>query len=129
MALRAAIDTNRITDLLRGDAELSDWLGRCEQLFVPLFVLAEIKAGFLGGSRPHQNEALLRRFLDKPNVTLLLPDHDTAEGYAHLWVQLRHGGQPIPAHDIWIAALALQHNLVLVTRDRHFAAIPQLVLA
>lgn len=127
--MRAAIDTHRITDLLRGDTELSEWLSQCEQIFVPLFVLAEARAGFLGGSRPHENEALLSRLLSKPNVTLLFPDRDTAEGYARLWVQLRRAGQPIPTNDIWIAALALQHNLTLVTRDRHFAAIPQLVLA
>ncbi|HEV8045487.1 MAG TPA: PIN domain-containing protein [Rubrobacter sp.] len=33
---------------------------------------------------------------------------------------MRRIGRPIPENDIWIAATALQHGLVLVTRDSHF---------
>jgi predicted nucleic acid-binding protein len=32
----------------------------------------------------------------------------------------------IPAHDIWIAALAAQHNLLLFSRDNHFEHLPQI---
>jgi tRNA(fMet)-specific endonuclease VapC len=37
-------------------------------------------------------------------------------------------GQPIPENDIWIAALARQHELTLVTRDKHFADVESLVV-
>ncbi|MEM9153339.1 MAG: VapC toxin family PIN domain ribonuclease, partial [Cyanobacteria bacterium P01_F01_bin.3] len=33
---------------------------------------------------------------------------------------LRVKGRPLPENDIWIAALALQYDLVLVTHDAHF---------
>jgi tRNA(fMet)-specific endonuclease VapC len=40
--------------------------------------------------------------------------------------QLRRQGMPIPTNDMWIAALVLQHSLVLCARDAHFEALPQL---
>jgi tRNA(fMet)-specific endonuclease VapC len=125
--VRVALDTNRLTDLLRGDAALAERLAACEEVRIPLIVLAEIMAGFYGGTRQRRNEALLRRFLAKPTVALLLPGRETAEQYAHLYVQLKRAGTPVPDNDLWIAALALEHELVLITRDRHFARIPQLL--
>ena len=38
----------------------------------------------------------------------------------------REKGQPIPENDIWIAAIAQQHDLTLVTKDAHFNAIDHL---
>jgi len=122
-----ALDTNRLTDLFRGDAELADRLGQCDEVWIPLVVLAEMKAGFLGGSQQSRNEAVLRAFLAKPTVGILLPARETAEHYARLFVQLKRAGTPIPDNDLWIAALALEHDLQLITRDEHFEQVPQLL--
>jgi predicted nucleic acid-binding protein len=46
-----------------------------------------------------------------------------------LFVQLKRAGTPVPDNDLWIAALALQHDLLLITRDKHFESIPQLLRA
>ncbi len=129
MEVRVALDTNRLTDLFQGDAELADRLGECDEVWLPLMVLAEIKAGFLGGSQQHRNEVLLQSFLARPTVRILLPARETAEHYARLFVQLKRAGTPVPDNDLWIAALALQHDLTLITRDRHFMCIPQLLQA
>jgi len=127
--MRAALDTNRMTDLFQGDKELADRLGVCEEVWIPLIVLAEIKAGFYGGNQRHRNEVLLQRLLAKKTVGVLLPGRETAEQYARLFVQLKRAGTPVPDNDLWIAALALEHDLWLITRDRHFRSIPQLLLA
>lgn len=127
--MRVALDTNRLTDLFRGDAALAERLGECDEVWLPLMVLAEIQAGFYGGSEQHRNEVLLRSFLIRPTAGVLLPARETAEFYARLFVQLKRAGTPIPDNDLWIAALALQHDLVLITRDRHFESIPQLLRA
>ena len=127
MEVRVALDTNRLTDLFQGDSELADRLGECDEVWIPLMVLAEIKAGFYGGSQQHRNEILLRNLLAKPTVDILLPARETAEHYARLFVQLRRAGTPIPDNDLWIAALILEHDLVLITRDRHFDSVPQLL--
>jgi len=125
--VRVALDTTRLTDLFRGDAELADRLGECDEVWIPLMVIAEIKAGFHGGSRQHRNELLLQTFLAKPTVGILLPGRDTAEHYGRLFVQLKRAGTPIPDNDLWIAALVLQHDLPLITRDGHFESVPQLL--
>ena len=129
MEVRIALDTNRITDLFRGDEELAEQLGLCDEVWIPLIVLGEIKAGFHGGTQQRRNEILLRRLLAKSTVGVLLPDQETTEQYARLFVQLKRAGTPVPDNDLWIAALALQHNLLLVTPDRHFDRIPQLMTA
>ena len=127
--MRVALDTNRLTDLFQGDAALAERLGLCDEVWIPLVVLAEIKAGFLGGTERHRNEILLRKLLSKTTVGVLLPDRETAEHYARLFVQLKRAGTPVPDNDLWIAALALQHDLLLITRDKHLESIPQLLRA
>ena len=126
--MRIALDSNRLTDLLKGDAQLGERLGACDEVWIPLIVLGEIKAGFQGGTHGDRNEALLQRFLAKPTVSVLLPGRETAEHYARLFVQLKRAGTPIPDNDLWIAALAVEHDLTLITRDRHFGRVPQLPL-
>lgn len=126
MEVKLAVDTSRLSDLFRGDRELAIRLGRCEQVMVPLMVVAELKAGFALGSRAAQNEAVLLKFLARPTVYVLCPDLETTDQYARLFDQLKRAGTPIPTNDLWIAALTLQHQAVLVARDRHFDSIPQL---
>jgi tRNA(fMet)-specific endonuclease VapC len=81
----------------------------------------------LWGSQRHKNQFLLQAFLAKRTVGILFPDRYTAEQYARLFVQLKRAGTPIPDNDLWIAALSLQHQLTLITRDQHFERIPQLL--
>jgi len=126
--MRVALDTDRITDLFRGDMELAEQLGTAEEVWIPLFALGEIKAGFQGGTQ-RRNESLLNRLLAKPTVGVLLPSRETAEHYARIFVQLRRAGTPVPDNDLWIAALVLEHDLVLITRDRHFERIFQVIRA
>ena len=127
--MRVALDTNRLTDLFSGDADLATQLGMCDEVWMPLVVLGEILAGFYGGTREELNARLLREFLATPTVNVLFPGRETAERYARLFVQLKKTGAPIPDNDLWIAALTLEYDLVLITRDQHFQRIPQLLLA
>ena len=125
--MRVAVDTNRLTDLFQGDAELAELLGTCEEVWIPLVALGEIKAGFYGGRQQQRNELLLQKFLAKTTVGVLLPSRETAEHYARLFVQLKRAGTPVPDNDLWIAALVLEHDVSLLTRDGHFDRIPQLL--
>jgi len=127
--VRVAIDTNRLTDLFRGDGELAEQLATCDHVAVPLVVLGEIRAGFYGGNRQHDNELVLRMFLAKPTVSVLLPTRETAEHYGRLFVQLKKAGTPVPDNDLWIAAQVLEHDLQLISRDGRFDKIPQLTRA
>jgi predicted nucleic acid-binding protein len=51
---------------------------------------------------------------------------ETATAYAALRVALKRSGRPIPANDAWIAALALQHRLPVLSRDQHFDVVSDL---
>lgn len=126
--MRIAIDTNRYRDFCAGLPEAVEQLARADAVFIPFVTLAELRAGFLCGNLSRKNESVLVRFLSRPRVHLLYPDEDTTHHYARIFVQLRTQGTPIPTNDIWIAALVVQHDLLLYSRDRHFDCLPQLPL-
>ena len=126
MAVKLALDTNRYTDLCRGDVSVVETVEVAQQVWLPFIVLGELRAGFAVGSQGPRNEAVLRRFLLKTGVGVLYADEQTTHHYAAVYRQLRKQGTPIPTNDMWIAALVLQHSLVLFARDTHFEALPQL---
>jgi tRNA(fMet)-specific endonuclease VapC len=129
VALRIALDTNRYTDLCRGHAHVVEVVTAAEDVWLPFAVLAELRAGFAVGTQGSHNESVLRRFLQKPGVGILYADEQTTHHYAAVYRQLRKQGTPIPTNDMWIAALVLQHSLVLLARDTHFDALPQITRA
>ncbi len=124
--MRLALDTNRYSDLCRGVPAVVEIVERAEAVFLPFVVVAELRAGFAVGKRGAENERTLRRFIQKPGVGVLLADDQTMHFYATTYRQLRQQGAPIPTNDLWIAALVLQHGLVLCARDRHFDRLPQI---
>lgn len=124
--MRVALDTNAYTDLGRGVERTVAVLEAADSVVVPYVVVGELRAGFGHGRRRVQNEAVLRRLLLKPRVSVLYPDDDTTFHYADIYLQLKRQGTPIPTNDMWIAALVLQHNLALHSRDRHFDHLPQI---
>jgi tRNA(fMet)-specific endonuclease VapC len=124
--MKLVLDTNRYGDADRGELETITHLRSAERLYLPLIVLAELRSGFLQGTRSAENERRLQRFLRTPRVEVLLPNQQTSHEYARLALQLRKQGTPIPTNDVWIAALVMQHGLTLYVRDKHFDHLPQL---
>ena len=124
--MRLALDTNRYTDLCRGNASVVEAIELADEVCLPFIVLGELRAGFAVGTQGPRNEAVLRRFLLKPRVGVLYADDQTTHHYAAVYRQLRKQGTPIPTNDMWIAALVLQHSLVLFARDTHVDVLPQL---
>lgn len=123
--MKVALDTNAYSDFMRG----SKWLEAVQQankVILPLFVLGELRAGFLQGNRSARNEADLERFINSARAEVLSPDTQTTRVYAALVAQLRKQGTPIPTNDVWIAALCLQHDVLFCSSDEHFDHIPQL---
>jgi tRNA(fMet)-specific endonuclease VapC len=60
--------------------------------------------------------------------SVLVCDGETAQHYGEVKNLLRAKGRPLPENDIWVAAVALQHGLILVTRDAHFNEIAELTV-
>lgn len=126
--MRIVLDTNRYVDFCRGLPEVISIIQQAQKIYIPYIVLGELRAGFLSGKKSLQNERLLVRFLNSPRVAILFADENTTHHYARLFTQLRKQGTPLPTNDIWLAALVLQHDLQLFTRDKHFEHLSQLGL-
>lgn len=123
--MNLALDTNAYRLVMEGEAHAVGLVRAADRVLVPVPVLAELRFGFLNGTRGRANEATLTRFLARARVGVLRCDEDTAVFYAALKLQLKKQGTPIPINDVWIAALVLQHHATLMTRDSDFAHLPQ----
>ena len=124
--MNIALDTNAYSDFMRGDKNRVQIVRTAGRLYLPLIVLGELRAGFAAGTRGAANAANLQRFLNSPRVSVLLPDEQTTHHYAQLHLQLRQKASAIPTNDLWIAALTVQHDLILCSSDAHFDLLPQL---
>lgn len=117
------LDTNCYTAYLAGDERVLDALAEAESVYMSVFVLGELFAGFRGGSRELQNRNNLKQFLAKSTVTVLDATMETAEIFGDLKEKLKKSGTPLPINDVWIAAHTLETSSVLITYDAHFQLI------
>ena len=127
MEMNIALDTNAYSDFMRGNPASVQTIRAARRIHLPLIVLGELRAGFAAGNQKSNNAANLQKFLNSPRASILLPDEQTSHHYGQLYLQLRKKGLAIPTNDLWIAALVVQHNLILCTSDPHFQHFPQIV--
>lgn len=120
---KIVLDTNCYTAFLAGDPRVLDALATAEIVFLSVFVLGELFAGFKGGSREGENRDLLERFLKKPTVQVLHATAETAAVFGQLKAALKKAGTPLPINDVWIAAHAVETGATLVSYDNHFGKI------
>ena len=112
------LDTNALSAFVDGDADVGAVLRRAPRAAIPVIVLGEFRHGIAGSRHRARYERWLTSHLayfDVLDVT-----DETATFYAAMRVALKEAGRPIPANDAWIAALALQHGLPVLSRDEHF---------
>src|SRR5262245_3455019 len=118
--LAFTLDTSAYSAFNRGDARLKDWFTKDNSIVIPSIVVGELRAGFAAGLKRQQNEALLQRFLDSPNVNVATVTDNTTKIYAEIYARLRAKGKPIGTNDMWIAAIALEADNELLTLDSGF---------
>ena len=126
--MNVLLDTSAYSALHRGHQEILNVMRRSETVAVPAVVLGELYSGFRAGTRWAENSEQLTRFLNKPSVRVLNVTEETALRYAEVDVYLRKKGRPIPRNDVWIAAVAIEYGLQLLTLDEHFREIPLLLI-
>ncbi len=124
MAGRFLLDTNIVIALFASEPDVLARLQNAQQVFVPSVVIGELHYGARKSSRVQENLARIDQFAT--SVLVLSLEIDTARSYGDIKDRLRQKGKPIPENDIWIAALALQHDLILATRDEHFGDVENL---
>ena len=112
------LDTNAVSSLLAGDRHLGQVLANANRHHLPLPVIGEYLYGLSALGQRKRYLSLFRRL--ESECEMLLPDRETADWYASIRQDLKRRGRPIPEGDLWIAALARQHALEIVSRDEHF---------
>ena len=127
MSGKYLLDTNIIIALFADDTVVKDQLGQADQVFVPSIVIGELYYGAHRSGHVKENLARIDEFAF--NNVVLGCDTETARRYGEIKYTLQAKGRPIPENDIWIAAIALQHDLTLVTRDAHLGEIASLSTA
>jgi tRNA(fMet)-specific endonuclease VapC len=124
MAGELLLDTNIVIPILNSDPQVTELLSRAGAVHVPSIVIGELYYGAARGTRVRENLERLASYA--AGVDVLPCTRQTAERYGQIKSRLQSSGRPIPDNDIWIAAVAMQHDLILVTRDAHFGSIEDL---
>jgi tRNA(fMet)-specific endonuclease VapC len=122
------LDTNAYVRYLRGDERVLSFLAQADTVYMSVFVLGELLAGFRAGGKEKDNRRILERFLLKSTVTVLDGTLETADFFGLVMASLKKAGTPIPINDVWIAAHAQETGSILVTFDEHFTLVPGLRL-
>lgn len=118
------LDTNIVIAMVANDAAVQEGIRNAGEVYLAAPVIGELYYGARKSGKPAENvasiDSLTQRF---PRLDC---DLETAQWYGIIRNQMQRKGRPIPNNDIWIAAIAIQHDLVLVTRDSHFEEVDTL---
>ena len=118
------LDTNAISAFIDGEPAIGVRLSVEAHVAIPVIVIGELRYGISGSRYRSRYEPWLDDHLQE--FEILTVTEPTSLMYARVRVSLKKLGRPIPANDAWIAALALQHRLPVLSRDEHFDAVPGL---
>jgi predicted nucleic acid-binding protein len=121
--MNVAIDTSAYSSMQRGNERVAELISAAQYVYVPIIVLAELKAGFAFGSKKSENMQLLSKFLADPAVSVLPITERTTDVFGDIFAELRAAGTPIGQNDLWIASLARENNLLLITSDKDFLSV------
>jgi tRNA(fMet)-specific endonuclease VapC len=119
------LDTNAISAIGEKDDAIMGILAEAEAIMLPFAAVAEFRFGLLGSTRPESGLLLLERLAESAGICF--PDAETLAHYAWISDHLKRKGRPIPHNDIWIAALARQHSLEILSSDTDFDHIAGIV--
>ena len=112
------LDTNALSGWADGHAAIEAPLRAADRLVVPSVVLGEYYFGIRQSRHRSRYQEWLARYL--PLIEIAAVNAATADTYADIRLELKRLGAPIPSNDAWIAALARQHGLSVLSNDRHF---------
>lgn len=115
------LDTNIVISLINNDPAVVRAIVDAEDIMIPSIVIGELYYGAFKSGKIPENLSRIEEFSSASAIVSC--DETTGRHYGFIKNALREKGRPIPENDIWIAALAQQYCMTLVSRDRHFAEI------
>lgn len=115
---RLILDTNALSAAADEHAGLVGMVAGLQELALPVIAIGEYRYGI----EQSRHKARYRRWLDEfiSDCLVLNITEETTHRYAAIYGELRQAGKPIPTNDMWIAALCREHEMPLLSRDRHF---------
>lgn len=123
---RCLLDTNIVIAYLGNEKVVVENVGRKKAIYLSSTIAGELYFGVFNSIKKAENIQKLEHYL---SLSQILPvDGNTAKQHGQIKTQLRQKGQPIPENDIWIAAIARQYSILLITRDKHFTHIHGLLV-
>lgn len=126
MSGEALLDTNAVIALFAGEPAVVEVISSKTAIFLCVPVVGELRYGALASARVDQNLSRLDEFAR--TIVVLPCDRNSTIFYSAVKFGLRQKGRPIPENDVWIAAIARQHKLSLISRDTHFQEVEGLDL-
>jgi tRNA(fMet)-specific endonuclease VapC len=112
--------------LFKDDENVRTKIAASAEVFVPAIAIGELYYGAQHSAKVEKNMKQVREFAAAS--TVLPVELTTAEHYGQIKNELKTKGCPLPENDVWIASIARQHSLTVVTRDQHFKEIDGLLL-
>jgi tRNA(fMet)-specific endonuclease VapC len=110
--------------MFSGEPTIQEKMQYGTTVFLASPVIGELYYGAQKSDKVTENLHRINTFVEEH---IFLPcDLETTQWYGIIKDQLQRKGRPIPNNDIWIAAIAIQHGLILVTRDSHFEEVESL---
>lgn len=125
--MKYLVDSDWVIDYLTGKQYAITFLSSLakEGFAISLITLGEIYEGIYYGRDPQRSEEGFRKFLR--GVTVLPLNRSIMQRFGYIRGDLRHKGQLIGDPDLLIAATALYHDLILITRNKkHYQRISSL---
>ena len=116
------IDTNIYSDAIRGRDYAIHILKNYDTIFLSPIVIGELLFGFKCGNREADNIKTLREFIASPRVQIVMITSETAEFYAYIRSHLKQEGRAVSPNDVWLAASAMEHAAILVSRVSEMSA-------
>jgi len=124
---RLILDTTAVSEFFRGNEEVKSHLELADEYYLNPVVIGELLSGFMSGRYEKKNRESLEAFMSSTRVGVVDIDEETSERYAVILSGLRKAGTPIPTNDIWIASSAMQYGLTVLTTDKHYVRVPQVL--
>jgi predicted nucleic acid-binding protein len=112
------LDTNALSAYLDRTPDAVKIVSEEREIAIPVIVAGEFAFGIAQSRHREAYERSLQRMLDR--CTVLDIGIETARHYAAIRLELKGAGTPIPANDVWIAALSRQYATPVMSRDAHF---------
>ena len=125
--MKLIIDTNAYVAFKLNHFELVEYVTKADKIILSPIVIGELLFGFRGGSKFDKNLKELNNFIEHSAVEITNIAEITSDRYFRIALRLKKNGTPIPTNDIWLAAQTMETGAELVTLNRHFEKIENLV--